>query len=53
MPKDDDRPTHIDPAVQALINDSWIGEWERPVTAKDLKNAVRLVREADAKARKD
>lgn len=32
-----------DRAVQALINDAWEGEWERPVEVDDLTNAVAIV----------
>jgi hypothetical protein len=30
-------------AVQALIDDSWLGEWERPIDGHDLKGAVAIV----------
>ena len=44
----DASPTHPDPAVQALIDDCWLGPWRRPITVLDLENAVRIVRAADA-----
>lgn len=57
MPTDDDytegRAHHPDPAVQALIAECWLGEWESPMTVADLEAAVRLVREVDADNRKD
>lgn len=42
---------HPDPAVQALIDNSWLGEWEGPVTIADLESAVVLVRRSDAWSR--
>jgi hypothetical protein len=39
--------THEDPAVQALINDGWLGEWDYPIEVGDLVNAVAVVRAAD------
>lgn len=49
----DGRARHHDPAVQALISNCWLGEWEGAVTVDDLENAVRIVREADIANRKD
>lgn len=46
---DDESPKHEDPAVQALIDDGWVGEWGYPISVQDLVNAVRLVRETDQK----
>ncbi len=43
----DGNAKHDDPAVQALIDNSWLGEWEGPITVEDLEAAVRLVRKAD------
>jgi hypothetical protein len=43
------RPKHEDPAVQALIDNGWLGTWDWPIEVGDLVEAVRLVREADAK----
>lgn len=43
---EDDDPKHDDPAVQALIDDGWLGEWDYPITVQDLVNVVRMVREA-------
>lgn len=39
--------THPDPAVQALINDGWLGTWEYPVSVDDIVSAVGLVRQFD------
>lgn len=49
MTDNDENPKHEDPAVQALIDDGWLGEWDYPITVDDLVNAVRLVRETDEK----
>ncbi|RKR92722.1 hypothetical protein BDK92_7200 [Micromonospora pisi] len=38
--------THPDPAVQALIDAAWLGQWDVPVTVDDLVTAARLVRAA-------
>lgn len=35
--------TKNDRAVQALINECWLGEWERPVDGHDLAEAAALV----------
>ena len=48
-PYDPDQ-THDDPAVQKLISEGWLGVWDRPIEVADLENAVRQVREADAKS---
>lgn len=45
----DGRVKHPDPAVQVLIDNSYLGEWERSVTVEDLENAVKLIREVDAR----
>lgn len=36
-------PEHHDRAVQALINDGWLGEWDTPIEPTDLANGVALV----------
>jgi primase-polymerase (primpol)-like protein len=43
----DPEQQHPDPAVQALIDDGWLGDWTDPVTVADLEHAVALVRKAD------
>lgn len=48
---DEQFPTHEDPAVQKLIDEGWLGEWDQPINVQDLVNAVRLVRETDEKER--
>ncbi|WBB94145.1 hypothetical protein [Verrucosispora sp. WMMC514] len=50
MTATDPTPTHPDPAVQALIDNGWLGEWDWPIQVHDLANAVRLVRQADHRA---
>lgn len=35
--------TDTNRAVQALIDECWLGEWERPIDGHDLKNAVATV----------
>lgn len=50
MSDDEQFPKHDDPAVQALINDGWLGGWEEPISLWHLEQAVRLVRQADKKA---
>lgn len=50
MTTDEEPPKHDDPAVQALIDDGWLGDWEEPITLWHLEQAARLVREADKKA---
>lgn len=45
----DGNAKHDDPAVQALIEASFLGDWDGPVTVEDLENAVRLVRNVDAR----
>lgn len=38
-----------DPAVQALIDAGWLGEWDGPVTVEDLVRTVQIVRDVDKK----
>lgn len=35
--------TTDDRAVQALIADGWVGEWDTPITATGIANGVALV----------
>lgn len=43
----DPNQTHDDPAVQVLIHDGWLGEWDAPISVADLENAAKSVRTAD------
>lgn len=47
MSDDPQFPKHDDPAVNALIQDGWLGHWDSPITVGDLENAVALVRRSD------
>lgn len=44
----DPQQTHPDPAVQALIEHGWLGEWDYPIGVDNLEGAVALVRDTDA-----